>query len=248
MSGAPVTRRPKRTVLPGEGWTVVRTRRGARLVLGRDVVSEIHAQPSATHSLFDVLAALVDVFGAERATAVLGFAGGGLIAPLRAMGNTGALEAVDLSEEAAAVFREVCGDWVEPIAITHAEAATWLGAQRRRFDFILDDLSIPGPGGMTKPSVTFDTLPELAAHKLLPNGVVAVNLLPEVGRTWQDMFDTLARPWRRTLVVRIDDYMNQIFLGGPGLGTARQVSNALSAALSAIGSRETSMISVRSWS
>ncbi|MEC9081308.1 MAG: hypothetical protein VYE44_05980, partial [Verrucomicrobiota bacterium] len=62
------------------------TGRGARLVQNGSVLSEVLAQPGPTNSVFDALAALVRLFSPGARVGLLGFAGGGIIAPLRAMG------------------------------------------------------------------------------------------------------------------------------------------------------------------
>jgi hypothetical protein len=55
---------------------IERTRRGARMIEGDVVLSEILARPGPTHSLFDLLAAAVTALSPGPRLAVLGFAGG----------------------------------------------------------------------------------------------------------------------------------------------------------------------------
>ncbi|NIP94518.1 MAG: hypothetical protein GWO24_14175, partial [Akkermansiaceae bacterium] len=64
-----------------------RCARGACLEQHGCVLSEILEEPGSTHSVFDVLAAAVAVFSPGRRVAVLGFAGGGMMAPLRKLGG-----------------------------------------------------------------------------------------------------------------------------------------------------------------
>ena len=59
---------------------IVRTRRGARIVDDDVVLSEILAKPGPTHSLFDLLAAAVATLAPGPRFAMLGFAGGGIVA------------------------------------------------------------------------------------------------------------------------------------------------------------------------
>ena len=75
---------------------VQQTRRGARLVQNGSVLSEVLAKPGATDSVFDVLAAAIQIFSPGDRVGILGFAGGGLIAPLRAMSGDHNLSGVDL--------------------------------------------------------------------------------------------------------------------------------------------------------
>jgi hypothetical protein len=238
-------RRRQQTLLEREGWTVVRLRRGARIIAGPDVVSEIRARPGPTHSLFDILAACIAGLAPGPRAAVLGFAGGGLMAPLRGMGYASRVEAVDLSEEGTAVFDELCGSWAGPVTVHHDEASRWLRRQRRAFDVIVEDLSIPGPGGMSKPRVSREVLPELIRDRLSPQGIVATNLLPESGRSLPSLVRSIAAPWPRTLILDPHDYENLIVLAGPGLGAARETSRLLRSALSRIESSQRHLFSLR---
>ena len=88
---------------------IERTRRGARIIDDDVVLSEILARPGPTHSLFDVLAAAVAAFAPGPRFAMLGFAGGGMIAPLRAMGCDIPVRAVDL------YFKKLVDEYDQPI-------------------------------------------------------------------------------------------------------------------------------------
>jgi len=79
---------------------IERTRRGARIREGDVILSEILALPGPTHSLFDLLAAGIAALAPGPRVAMLGFAGGGVVAPLRAMGWNHPLCCVDLSGDA----------------------------------------------------------------------------------------------------------------------------------------------------
>ena len=111
---------------------VVRTRRGIRLVQQGLVLSEIRTTPGPTDSLFDVLAATIAALAPGPDVALLGFAGGGLVAPLRAMGFGHPLEAVDLSLVGEALFRAHSGPWVGRVTVHEDEASRWLRSRRRR--------------------------------------------------------------------------------------------------------------------
>ena len=58
-----------------------RTPGGARLVQNGSVLSEVLSQPGPTDSVFDVLASAMNLSTGTRA-GILGFAGGGVIAPV----------------------------------------------------------------------------------------------------------------------------------------------------------------------
>ena len=227
---------------------IVRTRHGIRLVQQGLVLSEIRTTPGPTDSLFDVLAATIAALAPGPDALLLGFAGGGLVAPLRAMGFGHPLEAVDLSLEGEALFRAHSGPWVGEVSVHEDEASRWLRARRRPFDLILEDLSVETPGDVTKPNVSLGVLPALMKQKVQPRGVVVTNVLPVPGIAWRDLLATLARPWRvrgaRTQVIHLDDYENRVLLCGR-LPTARTTSATLRRHLRALGSDQTNGLSVR---
>lgn len=228
---------------------VVRTRRGVRIVQHGLVLSEIVRKPGPTDSLFDVLAATIAALAPGPDVALLGFAGGGLVAPLRAMGFGHPLEAVDLSLECEALFREHSGPWVGSVTVHEGEAARWLRSRRRTFDLILEDLSVETTGDVTKPNVSLAVLPALMKKKVGPSGVVVTNVLPVPGISWRDLLGRLAAPWRvrgapRALVVHLADYENRVLLAGR-LPTAGATSRTLKRHLRALGSDQADGLSVR---
>jgi len=224
---------------------VVKTARGARIVDDDVVLSEILAAPGPTHSLFDVLAACVAALAPGPRCAVLGFAGGGMIAPLRAMGFPGPLSAVDLSRDGEKVFRRLSQDWAGTVRLAQADAETWLRRQRRPFDLIVEDLSVPSPAGTVKPYVSFDTLPALIRARLRPHGVVVTNLLPLPGTSWAALLARVALPHRRAVVLTLDEYENRFVLAGRALPTAAEVSQRVRRALRGIGSYQEKLIRLR---
>jgi hypothetical protein len=217
---------------------VVRLRRGARIVEGRDVLSEILARPGATDSLFDVLAACVAALATGPRVALLGFAGGGVVAPLRAMGLRTRLEAVDLSRQGEALFRELSESWAGEVHLTKAEASNWLRRHPARWDVILEDLSMRGRRNAVKPRVSLDVLPELIARRLAPRGVVVVNVLPMPGTSWRVLLKGLAAPFPSALVITLEDYENRILIAGRRLGNAREISHRIRRTLLGVGSTQ----------
>ena len=118
---------------------IERTKRGARIRDDDVVLSEMLAEPGATHSLFDVLAAAVAVLARGPRIAMLGFAGGGMVAPLRAMGCDHPLHCVDLSAEAEPIFRELSSVWAGDVVLDIEDAEAWLLKRRGKFDVIIED-------------------------------------------------------------------------------------------------------------
>jgi spermidine synthase len=224
---------------------VVRTRRGLRLVEGDVVLSELLAQPGPTHTLFDVLAACVAALAPGPRVALLGFAAGGIIAPLRAMGFRDAIEAVDLDPTGERLFRELSGSWAMDVRVARMDAAEWLAREGPPFDLIVEDLSVPGPLGTVKPAATFGPLPGLVRGRLRPSGVAVTNLLPLPGERWGPMVVGVAKPHARAAVLDLDEYENRFVLAGADLPEAPELSRRVRASLDSIGSVQARRIRVR---
>lgn len=226
---------------------VIRTRTGARLTEAGTVLSEVLREPGPSHTLFDVLAAAIAALAPGPRVALLGFAGGGLVAPLRAMGFGHPIDAIDLSLEGARVFRELSGRWAGTVRIGRAEASGWLAGKRSSFDLVVEDLFLDGPAGMAKPDVSRTVIPGRIARALGRSGVVVVNALPVRSVPWSEVLAPLVAPWPERLVVRLDEYENRLALGGRSLGSAREVSARLRGALRGIGSRQARRIAVETF-
>ena len=224
---------------------VVRTRRGARIVEDDVVLSELLARPGPTHALFDVLAACVAVLAPGPRFAMLGFAGGGIVAPLRALGFVHPVRAVDLSREGEDLFRELSSEWAGDVCLEIEDAADWLRRRRSRWDLILEDLSVPSPAGTVKPYVSFDALPGLIQSRIAPAGIALTNLLPLPGTSWEALTARIAHPHRNALAVIFEEYENRFVVAGDELPGASTLSRRLGRALRSIGSGQCGRISVR---
>jgi spermidine synthase len=224
---------------------VVPTARGVSLRHGRHVVSEVLRAPGPTHSVFDVLAALVALCAPGPRVAMLGFAGGGMVAPLRALGCRAGIHAVDLEASGERIFRSVAGPWCGRVSFAHAEASAWLRARPAGWDAIVDDLSAQVPGEVVKPDVSLDVLPGLMASRLARGGVVVINGLPCPGWSGRALVERLSAPHREARVVEFTEFVNRIVVAGRSLPDARFLSARLRAALESMGSRQARRVRVR---
>ena len=225
---------------------IERTRRGARIVGADDVVlSEILAKPGATDTLFDVLAACVAALAHGTRCAILGFAGGGMIAPLRAMGFDAPVTAVDLSRAGEPLFRELSDSWAGDVALEEDDAAVWLKRRRTRYDVIVDDLSVHVDGSTIKPYVSLDPLPDLIRSRLHSKGIAIINVLPLPGTPWSQLLARVAWPHERATVIELVEYENRIVIAGDALATAAELSRRVRAALRAIGSNQAGLLAFR---
>ena len=226
---------------------IIRHARGARIVDGDDVISEIRAQPGPTHSLFDVLAACMAALSSGPRVAVLGFAGGGIVAPLRGMSFAAPLHCVDLSLAGEKIFRKLSSAWAGEVRVDQNDAAVWLRRQRTPFDCILEDLSLAATAQAegTKPDISLHEVPELMARKLSASGVAIVNMLPVPGETWDDLMQPYKKHFHHVQVVHFTGYVNRVVLAAKRLPQARQTSQRVRAALHRIESCMAYELSVR---
>jgi hypothetical protein len=226
---------------------VVPKPQGAWLVDGEIVLSEILRRPGPTQSLFDVLACALDVVSVGLRVAVLGFAGGGIVGPLRALGSNKKILGVDLDSRGFDVFRRLSGEWAGDVEYDEAEACAWLRSQRRPFDVILEDLSEPHPTWQaTKPAASYCVLPELMASKLRPDGAVVVNLLPWPETSWKALVSRIASPFARATLVHFEEFDNRALIAGNHLPSTRELSRSVRASLTRLGSNQRDRISFRS--
>lgn len=228
---------------------ITRTRHGLRLSQHGVVISELRVTPGPTHSVFDLLAAIIDWRlqpGPEGRppsdrVALLGFAGGGMLAPLRAMGVTSVIETCDLDRDAYELFRRHCAAWSEQVRWQHRDALAWLRRQRAGFDLLVEDLSIPAEGDVTKPAICWASggLPELIRTRLRPGGWAVFNLLPPLPvRRWRIDVQRLAQLFPDARLIEPDEFENRILLVGEALPSARELGRRLRQRLRGMRSRQ----------
>jgi hypothetical protein len=225
--------------------TFVRTRGGARLEHAGHVVSQMRATPGPTHSLFDLMAACVSALAPGPRLALLGFGGGSIVAPLRALGWNHPIEAVDLSLDAALAYSRVASARLGDVRVTLRDAAAWLRSQRKRFDAIVEDLSLNVPGDLAMPPVCFDPLPKLIAARLSTHGVAVVNVFSPGPLGWNARLRRLVPAGHRAAILEPDDFDHRLLLLSRQLPEARTLSTHIRATLRAIRSRQASRFAVR---
>jgi hypothetical protein len=223
-------------------------RSGVRLVQHGTVLSEIRTRPGPTHSVVDVIAATIHATGVGSRVALLGFAGGGLLAPLRAMGGNHRVDAVDLDASGHRLFRKLCRVWAGDVHFERAEVCGWLRRNPRRYDVIVEDLSIPSQDDVVKPAATWRELPPLVYQHLEPDGIAIFNLLPPEDGSWGQGLRQILGGEFAVRIVQFDEYENRLLIVAGQLPTARTLSIRLRSHLKRIRSRLATRIAVRSWS
>jgi hypothetical protein len=225
--------------------TITPTKQGLRLSQHGVVISELRTSPGPTHSVFDVLAASIAALVPCNRIGVLGFAGGGMIAPLRGLGVQAVIDSVDLDRTGYNLFRLHCPDWASGVNWQQSDAIAWLREQPRNFGLLMDDLSVPQGGDVFKPAVSWYALPKLMRSRIYAGGFGVFNLLPAPGGTWHSDVRGIIDLFETARTIALDDFENQILITGDALPTARELGSRLRHSLRKIRSRQASRIQVR---
>ena len=223
---------------PWRAWPtrVVEVPGGIRLAQGPVVLSELRLMPGPTHSVFDVLGALIHRLAPSGHVAVLGFAAGGLVAPLHALGGPRRMEGVDLDPAGHALFCRWCPEWARDVDWFRADAARWLGSRRRRYTGLVEDLSEPRAGDVHKPAACRVRMPRLIRRRLASGGVAVFNLVPDEDGSWPGLAEA-GRLFGGLLEVRYDGYLNRTVVAGDALPAPAVLGRWLQADLGRMGSR-----------
>lgn len=224
---------------------ITKTRNGLRLSQHGVVISELRTSAGPTHSVFDVLAALIAVLHREGRVGVLGFAGGGMIAPLRHLGVVSRIHSVDLDRDAYDLFLRHCPAWAKGVEWDHADAQAWLRRQAPNFGLLMDDLSIARGGDVFKPDLCWQSLPGLIRQRLKPGGYAVFNLLRPACGAWNPDLRRVADAFAATRLIELDEFENRILIGGDELPSARVLGAVLRQALRRLRSRQAERIRVR---
>lgn len=183
------------------------------------VLCELPREPGPVHSVWDVMACAVRLFAPGSRMAMLGFAGGGMVASMRALGCEQEVHGVDCWSEGFDVFREVAASWSGAVSFAHEDAAEWLRRDRVPFDVIVEDLSVPLHDDVVKPSLSWMELPPLIRRRVKKGGVVINNLLPTPGISWTDQIE--ACRVGPGVVVSFESFYNRVLIQGDRVGDAR---------------------------
>lgn len=224
---------------------VTQTKHGLRLSQHGVVISELRTAPGPTHSVFDVLAALLVLLQPAGRIGVLGFAGGGMLAPLQALGMNRPFATVDLDCESYNLFCRHCPEWEAKVRWEHADAARWLQRQKAAFDLLLDDLSIPQDGDVVKPEICWSVLPDLMRRKLKRDGIAVFNLVSSPAAGWRAGMKKVVGKFSDARVIHLDDFENRIVIAGNQLPSAQHLGRGVRNLLREIQSRQAGRLRVR---
>ena len=221
------------------------TKHGLRLSQHGVVISELRTSTGPTDSVFDLLAALIAVLSPAGRVGVLGFAGGGMMAPLRGLGVETVIDSVDLDRAGYDLFGQHCQECARQVNWEQADAVDWLRRQTADFNLLVDDLSVPRDGDVFKPDISWSVLPELIRARLRPDGFAVFNLMLSPGDSWREALPKVTRHFKAARLVHLEEFENRILLAGNKLPTARALGVSLRRELRRLRSRQASRIQVR---
>lgn len=223
----------------------VTTNRGVRIIAHGTVLSEVLTSPGPTHSVADVLAAAVcGIISPELPLALLGFEGGGILAPLRAMGGRNPIEAIDVSNRSVKIFDKLCRGWCGDVHFHLADAEVWLRKTRRKFGAVVEDISVESNGDVTQPDSIWRTLPKLAFRQLRSDGIAVFNLLNPEDISWKLAISLIVAPFKCAQLIEFEEFENRIVIAGNHRLSARVISMRCRGNLRRIGSRLANRISI----
>ncbi len=136
-------------------------------------------------------------------------------------------------------------DWLQPFAWSQDEAFRWLHRTRRRFDVVLEDLSVPLDADITKPTTTWGVLPGLVADRLRRGGLAVFNLLQPPNSGWDEGLRRVAAPFPESVVLSLKDFENRILIAGECSFPARTTGSRIRQALRRLGSEQADRLAVQ---
>ena len=195
--------------------------------------------------MVDVLAALIAVLAPAGRIGVLGFAGGGMMAPLHALRVETVINSVDLDKVGYGLFRKHCPEWIDRVNWQQGDAVAWLRQQPAGFGLLMDDLSVPSGGDVVKPSISWEVLPGLIGERLRPGGFAVFNLLPRPKGKWDPDLEKIVGLFSTARMINLDEFENRILVTGDELPSSREIGRRLRITLKTLRSRQTRRFQVR---
>lgn len=240
-------RLPGKSLSDSQAYQLISTQSGLRMIQHGTVLSEVKQNPGPSHSVVDVIAAVIQATASGPRVAMLGFAGGGVLAPLRALGEVHEVAAVDLDESGWGVFQRLCATWAGKVSFECADACALLRDNTRRYDVIVEDLSVAMDGEVVKPAATWSELPPLIYHRLKARGVAIFNLIHPSQGSWEHGIRGVLKNGFSARVVEFAEYENRLLIAAENLPPARKLGAQIRGHLKMIQSQLASRISVRTY-
>jgi len=204
---------------------VEKDRFGRRLIVDETFASSYRPDTPATGCVWDALAAPVLALPPRRRRRmlVLGLGGGSVARILRHLAPEAEIVGVELDPEVIAQARKHFDLDALGLEILSEDALEVLHREKRRFDYIVEDVFIGRGDAVHKPG--WLPLPglHLAAARLARGGLLVSNALdeaPSVAAELGGRFPGLLR-------IEVEDYDNRVFVAGPRGLDARALRGAV---------------------
>ena len=126
-------------------------------------------------------ACLLRADGPPATVLLLGLAGGTVARQLRALAPEAAITGVDIDAGVVDLARRYMGLDELGIDVVLADADRFLAETEMRFDAIVEDLFLSGPGDVARPQIPVGERLALITARLAPGGIVVTNLITEPG-------------------------------------------------------------------
>lgn len=196
-----------------------------RLEIDGTWASVWRGEGAATGSVWDALVAPLLLLppGRRRRVLILGLGGGSAARLVRALAPRAAIVGVEKDRAVVAAARRHFGLDALGVEVACDDALRVLARERRRFDLVIEDCFV-GRGGAERkpPGLPLPGL-ALAARRLAPGGILAVNTLDETA----EVAAVLAGLLPHRLELRVADYDNRVLVASRRVLDARALRAAL---------------------
>jgi spermidine synthase len=207
---------------------VRRGRRGRELRIDGTFASRYTPGSRLAGPVWDALAAPLAWLAPSRrrSVLVLGLGGGSAARVVRALAPGARIVGVERSAEVVRAARRHLGLDALGLEVTVADARAYLERARDRFDLVLEDVfegsgrSVRKPAWLPRPGLV------LAARRVAPRGLLAINALDDAPRSAR----ALASLFPARVRIAIHGWDNRILVGGPAGLDAASLRAAIAAA------------------
>jgi spermidine synthase len=163
----------------------------------------------------------------RRRLLVLGLGAGSGVGVLRALAPAARIVGVELGRDVIDAARRHFGLDALRIEVVVDDARAFLERERRRFDLVIEDLFVGPTRSIRKPDGWPEPHLRLAARRVAPGGVLAVNTIhegPAVARALRELAPASAR-----VSIGVDGYYNRVLALGPPALRAPELRSRLAA-------------------
>jgi spermidine synthase len=219
---APVKRHKKRRRARVE---VRETAAGRELRIDGTFASSYHPGRQVTGSVWDAIAAPLLLLPPNRHQSVLllGLGGGSAARVVRALAPRARIVGVELDREVVKAARRWFDLDALGIEVVVEDALQFLEHARQRHDLVLDDVFVGSGHAVHKPGWLPRPGHELARSQLREGGLLVSNVLDEA----REVTRSMRRLFEGVLRIEVEDYDNQILVGGPAGISGRELRRSV---------------------